>query len=401
MLKLLGVKDASKRIYGLDILRAWAIIFVMFLHGKPYLPQEIQAYHKYFVLDGVSIFFVLSGFLIGGILIKLFETKVLNWNLMLNFWIRRWFRTLPNYFLILIVLILLAKEIPATTETWKYFLFIQNLWYPHPDFFGEAWSLSIEEWFYLTIPFLAFLLMKIFGWKPKQTILFTAVFVLIAVTAFRYYRWSTIEMESFQGFDIYFRKQVITRLDSLMYGIIGAYTMFYFPDFWKRLKVLFLFIGLACIIGLKYADVNGMLPARRMFNCVFSMSIFSVGVLLILPYLSEWKKGKGVFFQLFTFISLTSYSMYLVNFSLVRVHLFQYVPIHKYIHGVPMQYLNYIAFWLLTMTLSAIIYRFFEIPTMSLRDSKWIKNRFPVKTKEQDFRDVAPLMPPDSTPERN
>jgi len=381
MIQLLGLKDTSQRIFGLDFLRAWAIIFVMFLHGKPYLPQEIQDVHKYFIFDGVSIFFVLSGFLIGGILIKLFETKELNRNLMFNFWIRRWFRTLPNYFLVLILLMLLTANAMSLPKIWNYFTFTQNLWSPHPDFFNEAWSLSIEEWFYLTIPLFAFIIMKIFKWSPKRTILYTAVPVLIAVTAFRYYRWSTIEMETIQGFDLYFRKQVITRLDSLMYGIIGAYIMYYYNSFWKKYKVAFFILGLICIIGLKMADLNGMLPVRRLFNCVFSMSVFAFGVLCILPLLSEWRNFKGPIANLFTFISLTSYSMYLVNFSLVRVHLFQYVPIHKYIHGVPMQYLNYLAFWLLTMVISAIIYRYFEIPTMNLRDKNWVKKLFPLNSK--------------------
>ena len=66
------------RIYGLDILRAFAILFVVVGHGKHLLPDKYSKIHSYIVFDGVSIFFVLSGFLIGGILLKILREQELN-----------------------------------------------------------------------------------------------------------------------------------------------------------------------------------------------------------------------------------------------------------------------------------------------------------------------------------
>ena len=63
----------SNRIYGLDILRCWAILFVLIGHSTALLPQNAGHILDYFYFDGVSIFYVLSGFLIGGILIKTLE----------------------------------------------------------------------------------------------------------------------------------------------------------------------------------------------------------------------------------------------------------------------------------------------------------------------------------------
>ena len=83
-------------------------------------------------IDGVELFFVLSGFLIGGILIRLFEEpKVFGWKELLNFWLRRWFRTLPNYYLVLILNIIIVyfgviKE-DFSQFNWKFFFFLQNL----------------------------------------------------------------------------------------------------------------------------------------------------------------------------------------------------------------------------------------------------------------------------------
>ncbi len=84
MKNFLKIDLNPKRIYGLDILRALAILFVVVGHGKYLLPQELRFYSKILALDGVSIFFVLSGFLIGGILIRLFEENHINKKLLVK-----------------------------------------------------------------------------------------------------------------------------------------------------------------------------------------------------------------------------------------------------------------------------------------------------------------------------
>jgi peptidoglycan/LPS O-acetylase OafA/YrhL len=158
-IKQIEQTNTKSRIFGLDILRACAIMFVVVGHGKYLYPSTTpkiisKTISLIFGYDGVSIFFVLSGFLIGGILIKTLEKKRGEKKVLLNFWIRRWLRTLPPYFLILIILLILnllftegfhfSKRFPL-----NFFTFTQNLFYRHPNFFPEAWSLSIEEWFYL------------------------------------------------------------------------------------------------------------------------------------------------------------------------------------------------------------------------------------------------------------
>lgn len=389
MLRLLTNNLNPNRVYGLDILRALAIIFVMLVHGKVYFPESIQKLHPWIQFDGVSIFFVLSGFLIGGILIKLFETKKINWNLMMHFWIRRWYRTLPNYFLVLVAIILMKNYYEELSEHWTYFVFSQNLWYPHPYFFEEAWSLSIEEWFYLLIPLGCFFLLKTVSMTPRKVILIVALFVLISVTAFRYYRFSTIEMETMQAFHEQFRLQVITRLDSLMYGIIGAYLMYYYRDFWFRYKRLCLWLGLAVLIGMKIAFMNGVFPVRELFNCVFSFSLFSTGILLLLPYLSDLKKGKGVVFNWITSISLISYSMYLVNHTIIQDHVIRKIPWEEFLNPTVATIVQYLMFWILTLGISALMYRFFEIPMMNRRDGQKIIKRFPLLPKNSQAKDPA------------
>lgn len=104
---LLKLDYSKNRIFGLDLLRVSAIIIVLIGHGKFILPKELRFYHNFLKFDGVTIFFVLSGFLIGGILIKILEEESHKKNKLAHFWVRRWLRTLPNYYLILFTLIIL------------------------------------------------------------------------------------------------------------------------------------------------------------------------------------------------------------------------------------------------------------------------------------------------------
>jgi len=141
MLNIFKIDINKNRIYGLDILRALAIFFVVLDHSTHTLEKSnseiirhlFRLYSwnlRYFVFDGVSIFFVLSGFLIGGILIKTFEKESLTIKSLLNFWIKRWVRTLPAYLFILSILVLLSYFFTANFniyETGKYYLFIQNM----------------------------------------------------------------------------------------------------------------------------------------------------------------------------------------------------------------------------------------------------------------------------------
>ena len=186
--------SSQQRIYGLDILRALAILFVMVEHGRFLLPVELFPNPQFFFLklylDGVSIFFVLSGFLIGQIILKVFSDDQIRLRTLADFWMRRWVRTLPNYFLVLCLLLLLGSLFNAaytTNGTWKYFLFVQNFNSPHPPFFGEAWSLSIAEWFYLLLPVLLIAGAKLLKWRVRKTLMSGAlVFILLPLACLLY-----------------------------------------------------------------------------------------------------------------------------------------------------------------------------------------------------------------------
>ena len=388
MKNLLKIGLDPGRIYGLDILRACAILFVVLAHGNPFLPIAAANVVNYFVFDGVSIFFVLSGFLIGGILIKILENTVASKKTLLDFWIRRWFRTLPAYFLVLTIVavmsFLMAKSFDGSV-VWKYYIFSQNLFTEHPLFFEEAWSLSIEEWFYLTVPTIIFSLIAFLKFTPRKSVLLTALFIILIVTGFRFFRYMTIPVNDAEQFNLIFRKQVSMRLDSLMYGVIGAYVSYYAKEKWLRAKKSLLIIGLL-LFALSNYIASHVFELYGLYFSVFHCSVTSLATLSLLPFLSDYKKGAGFFYRAITYISLISYSLYLLNLSLIGNFVYKF-PIERFISdGNVVSVVKYIMYWVLNIVFSALLYKYFEVPMTKLRDNKTIKKFLYGNVEKKDLK---------------
>lgn len=355
----------SGRIFGLDLLRAYAIVIVMIGHGKFMLPEKIKNLHKYIYFDGVSIFFVLSGFLIGGILIKQLEAHPHGFHMLFNFWIRRWTRTLPAYFLVLIILTIcyyLTDPLFSFEKIQKYYFFSQTL-FREPDlvYFRESWSLSVEEWFYLLIPLFIFILIIFFKISIRLSLVIVVVLVLLSVTIMRYQLYITKDSLSFHH-------KVFFRLDSIMYGVLGSYVHFYYNKYWKSNTVIFFVSGIILFITQKYIELSGLFLGG-FYNTVLEYSITALGTLLLLPFLSEIKETKNRAGKLITIISLISYSMYLTHMALIKDLIIYKIPWKDYTtnYNIILS-ADYFLYWFMTLTVSIFIYKYFEIPTTRLRD---------------------------------
>lgn len=165
--------DRAGRIPELDGLRGLAILSVLFWHYGHYYapaPGSIGAWLPPLLRlawSGVDLFFVLSGFLIGGILIA--NRKARNyWRV---FYVRRACRIFPLYFVVLAAFVLATATITPQPSNWllkqeppfwNYPLFLQNFGMAYynsfgSDFLGPTWSLAVEEQFYLVLPFVVLL----------------------------------------------------------------------------------------------------------------------------------------------------------------------------------------------------------------------------------------------------
>jgi len=368
--------DFHNRIYGLDILRAIAISFVVFGHGSTILPSDsfLNKIAKFIFFDGVGIFFVLSGYLIGGILLKNITANSIDLKALLKFWKRRWFRTIPTYFLVLTILIILAlcgQVYALPSHVWRFYLFIQNLNFQHPNFFNEAWSLSVEEWFYLTVPILLFMLIKVFKVNAKTSFIYSAVSIIILITIFRYYRFSHFPDKSIYGWDNYFRKEVSTRFDSIMYGMIGAFSGLYLKNAFFKYRWACFFTGISLLLCDKCFFLYNANAYQSAYTYVFTFSVVSLGTLLLIPLLSTIEKGHGSLFKIVTYTSIISYSMYLINYSLVLNFLIPIFskPVKLLLAPSIASYVISLLFFIITGALSLLLYKFFEKPATDLRDN--------------------------------
>lgn len=356
----------KERVIGLDILRFVAIVLVCMLHGREILAPYFPNFLELWFVDGVDVFFTLSGFLIGTIFIKEFSLKTqIYFSDLFRFLKRRWFRTLPLYFLILLInigIVYSRQQNFQIKDLWKYFFFLQNFSVVQCyHFLTESWSLAVEEWFYVVFPFLC--LFMSFFWKTqiKRIILFTSMLIItISIIAKNVYALNLKPLDIGEWIRL-IRNVVLFRLDSIIYGILGAYIAYYHHNLWKKYRIHSLVIGLLFIyLKIRFYILDSNL---KMVN---QDVIASISLMLLLPYFSELK-SLGLFNPLTKFITFTSkisYSMYLVNFSIVLSLMNRFLLANS----PRMAIMNYFLFWFFTITISFIFYNYFEKPTTALRN---------------------------------
>ncbi len=137
---------------------------------------------------GVDLFFVLSGYLIASIAIK--ETTKSGSIDVPRFWFRRWMRTLPAYYCVLIVLWLGDFFMQAKGQwspRWSFLLFLQTSIIPFETMrFSWSWSLCVEELFYFFFPILLFLSIRFLTRSPIIAIRVIAVLAILLSISIRF-----------------------------------------------------------------------------------------------------------------------------------------------------------------------------------------------------------------------
>ncbi|OEK06087.1 hypothetical protein A8C32_18830 [Flavivirga aquatica] len=323
---------------------------------------------------GVELFFVLSGFLIGGILIKIFEKEdSFDKEIILSFWKRRWFRTLPNYYLILIINVLIAIAIGRFVfndiRYYSIFLFFQNFFTRHPGFFGEAWSLAVEEWFYLIFPVILFFVNSLLFPLQKKQSKFLISIIIVFLCSFILKLITVIYLNA--EWDSGIRKIVPLRLDSILTGVLFAWLNYYKIDVfvkYKKIMLVFAFFLLTISLFNYYNDIlkEGILESS-FFSKTLYFNITSLGFAFLLPYANSnrtvglksiWRKGV-------TLISLISYSMYLIHYSFVFLVINRLSKIND---SIMFSIIMYCCYFGITIIFSILLYKYFEKPMTDLRD---------------------------------
>ena len=369
-------ESTTARNPGLDLFRTLAILLVLVSHGRHFLTGYTVPGWDWWWLSvggylGVELFFVLSGFLIGQILVRdVWVQSAQPWSDRLRlFLIRRWFRTLPMYYLVLLYTV--ASERNHGANPWvdyRHFFFLQNFHAPSLEYFGVSWSLAIEEWFYVCIPAGGCLFLRAVTRKsgagsttsllgPIAAFLFAIILLALAGTvahliALPDLSWTLV------------RKSVFLRFDSFAIGILLALFQRYRPAWFVWLAGPLVSglsaVGLVALIGFYYREGDRGLDTSTFARTgMFTLtSVCVAGLMLYVHRAFRWES------RVVEWGSRLTYGIYLV-------HSFIFWPLAGLSgqYATPWVSVALLGLAFLGTSLTAyVLYRFFEKPMMDLRN---------------------------------
>lgn len=296
-----GARPTTRgRAIELDFVRGIAIIAVMgfhfhAVHTGNYLIQVIEYPLKNFGREGVNLFFTLSGFLVGGLLLRQYaETGHVDAR---RFIVRRIFRIWPAYY------VLIAFHVLAGRHPWNTFL-VQNLTHLQ-NYLGtsitQTWSLAVEEHFYLVLPALLLLFAR---WKlGAWTIVGVLTGICAVVLTARCFAVAGGDLDGAFAYTQY-------RIDSLLVGVILSAIYWMKPAVYHQLArrkgLLILSVVILCA-WLVLATKN--LPLDESIGYTIQALGFAALIVLVLEYSGSLRESwiyRGV-----AWIGLYSYGIYL------------------------------------------------------------------------------------------
>ncbi|MCL8538562.1 acyltransferase [Chryseobacterium gallinarum] len=317
--------QCSERLYGLDHLRSLAIILVLMYHYRAFKHPDWIDHIGQFGWTGVDLFFVLSGFLISSQLFKEMEDKG---NLHLKtFYIKRFFRIIPPFLFTLFLYFTFPffRERESLPPLWKFITFTQNygLDVIHKGTFSHAWSLCIEEQFYLFLPMLLWMLRKL---KMFQyMVVFTLGIILFSLIV-RIITWNELmkipDRNSLDFWKLWYMKiyyPTHSRLDGLGVGVLTGYTMQYSSGIKKSIhrngNILFL-AGLT-LLGISFWMCREQ-ASKEASTFGFILVAVSYGIIVLAAvsessFLYRWK--SSVTLQL----AGLSYAIYLSHKGIIHM----------------------------------------------------------------------------------
>lgn len=298
-------RSKDVRIHSLDVLRGLAVLLVLFRH----LPSR-DASTAFLILQrigwvGVDLFFVLSGFLISGLLFSEFDkTGEMN---VKRFWLRRGFKIWPSYFFTyggaMLLTILATGDLSLLLSRAPNYVFIQN-YMPEQIRWTHSWSIAIEEHFYLALPIVLLLLIpKRLPWLPKICVAVCALVLLLRVIlSFS----SGLTWENF-----YYQSHL--RIDSLSFGVLLGYCHQYHRNAFQRFGERFLPVLLvAGLTGFAFAFMFRLEYSPWSYTIGFSVLYLTFGGLVIAAS-SYPRFGSAGPQKLIATVGVYSYTIYLAH----------------------------------------------------------------------------------------
>ncbi|HXS38524.1 MAG TPA: acyltransferase [Flavipsychrobacter sp.] len=363
-------------IKSLDGVRAIAILLVMTFHTGI----------THFGWIGVQLFFVLSGFLITGILWKeKFKTETLSYKFK-KFWVRRSLRIFPLYFGYLAFwgITYLCFHFPSYYHTYFPYLVTYTFnyartlpaWHGNP-LFTHLWSLSIEEQFYLFFPFIVFLC-------PPRLLKSFMVLVIIMAPLIRFLLGEYYRSKGFPG-DIAgdaIYQNTLSHLDAFFMG--GIIPVLSLNTRFKKPHILFITVFIVVALAGLWDFAHTLHPGTNYFldlgfnhalvsnyeyiwhySCL--NALFASFLLMLVSIHSSQRFSllrKILENKWMVRIGRVSYGMYIFHWAILVYVFAKFFPVHS-LAG---QILLFIPYTVAVYLLAQLSYKIYESKFLKLKD---------------------------------
>ena len=309
--------------------RIFASLCIIGYHNTPALAllyklpplRLFTAYVTEYGYLAVDIFFVLSGWLLTRQALTTFERRRDDASFVTRFWVRRWFRTLPSYWIVVILLAVpLTVDLPRTL---KHLAFLQTL--VLPNLYPVSWSLVADEWFYLLLPVAIVALSgSSRSWLPVS--LWFAALILSATLR-------SIYVTTGQGW-LFVLTLPQARLEGLLIGSLLATVAIKRPRIYARMhanRVLLAAAGGFLAIVVLVAGNNDLWWFQ-----VLGLVAFSIGIGAVIPYLAALPRPRLLPLAIvggITFVSELTYPLYLLHPLIPHWEVLRVYPVVYYTSG--------------------------------------------------------------------
>ncbi len=354
--------DKSIHLPGLNGLRAIAALTVMWGHIflGPFGYWGVEGdYYTIFPLDGVTLFFVISGFLITYLLLNEYEHS--NTISIKKFYLRRILRIWPLYYGYLAIALLISG-ITIGKELWFYLFFGANI----PYIIGLAlwpvvhyWSLGVEEQFYLFWPWIV---KKTYSKKESgyRLLIYIISSIIIIWITCKLLCWSPIEKS------VLYKFFTVTRFDCMMLGALGA-VLYHKRIEWFLKITQNRWIAAIAVLLLVFSQWQKLIPA------VFQPQIVAlVSLIAIVGQLSESKPLINLENRMLDKIGKISYGIYIIHPLLIYGLSELWQKLSPPIKEITQVWLIYTIVTITTICAAYLSYTFLERPFLTL------KNKFAV-----------------------
>jgi len=327
----------NARNQSLDVLRGIAVLMVLFCHY--FLALNPRSAVGNTLGRGVDLFFVLSGFLISGLLFS--EYKRTGSIDLKRFWIRRGFKIYPAFYVFsfttIAVWMVLFHKFPKPLIA--DLLFVQSYW---PNIWHYTWSLAVEEHFYLALPLILVLLIRMGKGKSNPFRIVPVLSIALCAACLygrihTYLKWQDWDRTAYPTH---------LRIDALFAGVTLGYFAHFDPDSFREARK-----NWVLAIGLTLTFLLFLMPSIPQLTFAFMAFSF------ILPWAVNQPQRRIWLIRPLTWVGYYSYSIYLwQGIGMLTVgHL-------------PHRWFRLPLYLAIAITPGVLMSKLIEVPALKLRD---------------------------------